>query len=275
MSAPTRPGAAAQLDLFVDGAETVLLHAVGAALAAGSREAVDAALVRLRRHDPAHPDLVGLQSLAEAIRPGLPAPASWSALEAVARELDAVLVPTAERLLGRGATAVLGPLWRRLAAGAAGGVDVAEGGGHVRFWVGAAHYHLGRRTEALRLWLSIAWRDPGALAILASRCPDDTIRLAWLAFDRGPGFEIPEEPDAAARWFPAWVFLRHRELGGLFQTHEIGGPLAGPAEAAARAVVALLPLEVQGLSDAVVRGRRALKEAAPAFFQHYLRRVAR
>jgi hypothetical protein len=279
MSVPVRSGGTAQLDLFVDGAETVLLHALGEALAAGRPEAAHEALARLRRHDPAHPDLLALGRLCETVRPGLPPPDSPGSLGTLVREIETVLLPAAERLLGPSAPAALRPVWRRVAEGAArvglDGVDEAEGGGHVRFWVGAAHHHLGRRRQALRLWLSLAWRDSLALTTLAARCPDDTLRLAWIAFERGPGFDVPEEPAAAARWFPAWVFLQDRELAGLFGVHEIGGPAADPAEAAARAVVALLPLETRGLSEEVVSGRRALKAAAPAFFRHYLRRVGR
>lgn len=279
MSAPARPGETAQLDLFVDGAETVLLHAVSDALAAGRPETAHDALARLRQHDAGHPDLGALGRLCEALRAGLPAPGSRSALEALVQELETVLLPTAERLLGPGASAALGPVWRRLAVGATtvplGELDAMEGGGRVRFWIGAAHHHLGRRREARRLWLSLAWRHPRALATLAPRCPDDTIRLAWIAFDRTPGFEIEEPDAAAARWFPAWAFLHDRELAGLFGPDEIGGPAADPAEVAARGVAALLPLETRGLSEEVVRGRRALKAIAPAFFQRYLRRVGR
>jgi hypothetical protein len=271
MSAPVR---SAQLDLFLDGAVTVLLHALGEALAAERPEAAHDALERLRRQDSAHPDLAALGRLCEAVRSGRPAPDSSSSLEALVRELETVLLPAAERLLGPAAAAALGPVWRRLADDAVGlRLDGREGGGHLRFWVGAAHHHLGRRRQALRLWLSLGWLDPRALVTLAPRCPDDAMRLAWIAFERRPGFEVPEEPDAAARWFPAWVFLHDRELAGLFATDEIPG--ADPGEAAARAVLTLLPLETRGLSEEVISGRRALKTAAPSFFQHYLRRVGR
>jgi hypothetical protein len=276
MSAGAPQAGTAQLDLFVDGAETVLLHALGEALLAGRSESADEALQKLRRHDPAHPDLGALGRLCQAVRPGLPVPGSPSSLVALAQELETVLLPTAERLLGPGAPAALDPVWRRLVDGASGlRLDGAEAGGHLRFWVGAAHRHRGERRQALRLWLSLAWLDAGALATLAPRCPDDTLRLAWTAFERAPGFEVPEEPEAAARWFPAWAFLHDRELASLFRADKVPGLGTDVAGAAARAVLALLPLETQGLSEEVVRGRRALKAAAPAFFPLYLRRVGR
>jgi hypothetical protein len=99
------------------------------------------------------------------------------------------------------------------------------------------------------------------------------VRRAWTAFEQRPGFDVPEDPAAAARWFPAWAFLHDRELAGLFAPREIPG--ADPPEAAARAVLALLPVETRGLSEEVIAGRRALKSAAPSFFPHYLRRVGR
>ncbi len=276
MSASPRTGETAQLDLFLDGAVTVLLHALGEALTAGRPGAAHDALERLRREDPAHPDLSALGRLCEAVHPELPATGSAGSLQALARELETVLLPAADRLLGPDAPAALGPVWRRLADGAASvDLDGMEAAGHIRFWVGAAHYHLGRRRQALRLWLPLAWLDPRALATLAPRCPDDTFRLAWMAFERQPGFEVPEEPDAAARWFPAWAFLHDRALAGLLRPDEVRGPGTDAAEAAARTVLALLPLETQGLSEQVVRGRRALQAAAPVFFRHYLRRVGR
>ncbi len=274
-----RPGGSAQLDLFVDGAQMVLLHALAEALAAGRPDAAHDALARLHRHDPRHPDLAALRRLCQAVRLGLPAPVSPDSLEALVREVETVLLPAAERLLGPGGAAALDPVWRRLVEGAASlhldGLDGVEGRGHLRFWVGAAHCHLGQRRQALRLWLSLAWLDPEALATLAPRFPDDTMRLAWITFERTPGFEVPEEPEAAARWFAAWVFVHDREFAGLFGADDIPGPGTDPAAAAARAVLALLPLETRGLSEEIVRGRRALQAAAPAFFRHYLGRVGR
>ena len=178
MLAPDALPAAAQLDLFVDGAETMLLHDLGAALRAGRREAAREALERLRARDPAHPDLTALERLCDATAPGLAAPTFGSALDALATEVDTVLLPAATRLLGEEGVVVLDPVWRRLAEGAA---DLrldgpAGGGGAGRYWAGVAHYHLGGHRQARRLWLSLAWLDPAVLATHAPRCPDERVR---------------------------------------------------------------------------------------------------
>jgi hypothetical protein len=271
---PPGTGGSAQLDLFVDGAGTVLLNDVAASLAAGRPGAAHEALERLRVHDPGHPDLAGLQRLCAALGPGIPPPVSPTALDALIQEIGVVLWPQAERLLGPGAAAALGPVWHRLAEGArATGLARLRHAGAGCYWIGVAHYHLGRPREARRLWLRLAWEDPAELATFGPRWPDATLRQAWAAFERNPGFDAPDDVATAARWFPAWVFVRQRELAGLFGADEVPG--TGPPAAAARCVLALLPREAQGLSDEVVRGRRALQAVAPGFFRYYLRSVGR
>lgn len=271
------PGAAVgtQLDLFVHTAGTALLNDVAEALTARDGRAAQRALDRLRAHDPGHPDLTGLGHLSRALRSELPAPASATALDALVRDTEAVLWPLAARLVGATrAGTMLEPVWRRLRDGASaaareGSVDT---GARV-YWLGVAHYHLGERPEAWRSWLRLAWIDPVTLWTLAPRCPDDTLRRAWLEFERRPGFDTPDEAAAAARWFPAWVVVRHRALATLLRPDEVPG--TDPAVATARCVLGLLPLEARGLSDDVVRGRRTLQAVAPGFFSYYLRTVGR
>jgi hypothetical protein len=265
----------AQLDLFVDGAGTALLNDVVAALTARDGRAAHRALDRLRAHDPGHPDLTGLGHLSRALRPELPAPASATALDALVRDTEAVLWPLVARLLGPvAAGAALEPVWRRLRDGASAAArEGAVDSGARLYWLGVARYHLGERPEAWRSWLRLAWIDPVTLWTHAPRWPDDTLRRAWLEFERQPGFDTPDEAAAAARWFPAWVVVRHRALATLLRPDEVPG--TDPAAAAARCVLALLPLEARGLSDDVVRGRRTLQAVAPAFFRYYLRTVGR
>ena len=264
-----------QLDLFVDGAGTALLHALGEALTVGSPGTARAALERLRTHDPVHPDLGALGRLCEVLEPGLPAPASPRAMAALARDVATVLLPAAQRLLGDAAPLALTPVWRRLVEGAGPPrLDTRGETGIARYWTGVAHYHLGARRPALRLWLSLAWLDPEALATWIPQCPDPSVRSAWLALERAPAFELPED-DAVTRaqWFPAWLLLRDRQVADLFRPDEV--PDKEASSAALRQALALLPLEAGGLSDAVIRARRALRAIAPAFFRLYLRTVGR
>jgi hypothetical protein len=274
--APDARPAAAQLDLFVDGAaEAALLHDLGSALAAGHPESARKAVERLRSRDPTHPDLSALGRLCDATAPGLPAPTLGSALDALATEVDTVLLPAATRLLGGEGVAVLNPVWRRLVEGGADlRLDGPAGvGGVARYWVGVAHYHLGGHRQARRLWLSLAWLDPAVLASHAPRCPDERLRRAWEVFDRSADFESPDDAREGPRWFAAWLVLRHRELAGLVRPDEVPG--ADAPAGALRQVLSLLPLEGHGLSEVVIQGRRALQKVAPTFFPHYLRAVGR
>ena len=71
-----------------------------------------------------------------------------------------------------------------------------------------------------------------------------------------------------AAWFPAWLLLRHRGLSRLFRTEDI--PDAGDAARVFRHLVALLPLELRGLTDELVRQRRALRQLDENFFRYYM-----
>jgi hypothetical protein len=262
-----------QLDLFLDRPDTPLRNALAEALAAGQPEAARQALARLREHDAAHPDLPALERLSAVLDPRSPERDATAGLPALAAEVDSVLVPVAERFLGWEAPRVLRPVWRRLAAGAAH-ADRAEADwpGTAQHWIAVALFHLGRRPEALRRWLALAWRDPAALEAAAPRAPDETLRDAWARFERHPGFDPDADGvTAPARWFPAWLLLREPKLAGLFRETEVPG--GDPPGAALRQILRLLPLEARGLSDALVRERRALRAVAPAFFAHYLRQV--
>jgi hypothetical protein len=91
--------------------------------------------------------------------------------------------------------------------------------------------------------------------------------------ERTPGFPLPDDPEAATGWFSAWALFHDRELAGLFAPRDISGATGDPAEAAARSL--RCSLKTRGLSQDVVRGRCALRAAAPTFFPQGLARVAR
>jgi hypothetical protein len=71
-----------------------------------------------------------------------------------------------------------------------------------------------------------------------------------------------------AAWFPAWLLLRHRGLSRLFRAEDI--PDARHAARVFRHLVTLLPLEQGGLTDELVRQRRALRQLDENFFRYYM-----
>ena len=98
-----------QLDLFLDGRETILVNDLVAALLAGRLEGARDALNRLRKENPAHPDLAAFEGLVRSVCEKPPAPPSPGEPGAMIERLT-VLAPAANRLLGLGAASFLLPL---------------------------------------------------------------------------------------------------------------------------------------------------------------------
>ena len=103
-----------QLDLFLDGRETILVNDLVGALLAGRLEGARDALNRLRKENPAHPDLAAFDRLVRSVYDKPPAPLSAGEPGPLIERLM-VLVPAANRLLGLGAAAFLLPWWQALA----------------------------------------------------------------------------------------------------------------------------------------------------------------
>lgn len=293
-----------QLDLFLDGRDAFLVHDVTTGLVARDRRRAETGLDRLRDEHPLHPDLPALALLMKALGSSPASPASPTTMTADIEELRHRLAPAARRLLGEGAAAFLEPSWQALARQAADlAFDEAYPRAHrswlcrqygdwtavraavevepdwparprLRYRLGLARYHLGEVDAAIRLWLPLCWTDPGFFARRAPTLPSATLREGWEAFERAAPYEesLAGTSDTTG-WFPAWLLLRHRGLAHLFQADEI--PDAGTAARVFRHLLALLPLESQGLSDALIAGRRALRQLSPAFFGSYMEVVAR
>jgi hypothetical protein len=64
------------------------------------------------------------------------------------------------------------------------------------------------------------------------------------------------------------TLLPHRGLSHLFRADDI--PDAGAAARVFRQLLALLPLEPRGLTDELVRQRRALRQLDETFFRYYM-----
>jgi hypothetical protein len=139
----------------------------------------------------------------------------------------------------------------------------------LRYWMGLAQHHLGAPEAAIRLWLPLCWMDARLFETYAPTLPNVTIRAAWLAFEQALPFEesLADRAPAAA-WFPAWLLLRHRALSRLFRADDIRD--AGDAARVFRSLLALPPLEQRGLTDELVRQRRALRQLDENFFSYYM-----
>jgi hypothetical protein len=288
-----------QLDLFIDGGDALLIHEIVTGLIDRDVGRSEMGLHRLGQEHARHPDLEALTVLVEALTPSVPAAATHVVLTERIELAERRLVPAARRFLGTDADAFLRPAWQALAATAAGlRFDAAHPRAHrawlckqygewtdmraavekelgwadtplLRYWMGLAQHHLGAPEVAIRLWLPLCWMDPLLFEEHAPTVPNSTIRAAWIAFDHAFPFEASFADRAPmTAWFPAWLLLRHRGLARLFGPDDV--PDAGQAASVFRHLLALLPLEQRGLTDELVRQRRALRQLDESFFRYYM-----
>jgi hypothetical protein len=295
---PTQPIELRQLDLFVDGRDALLVHAVVTDLFARDCNGATAGLVALRREHPAHPDLPALAVLIEALRASPPSPVNRATVTTVVDHVDRTLVPAAQRLLGRDAVAFVEPLWRMLATTASplsfdetyprahpswiyqqfddwSAVRAAAEGEPdwatqplLRYRLGLARHHLGDVEAAIRLWLPLCWIDLELFARYAPTLPSATLREGWEAFERAGSFGESGDATHPAAWFPPWLLVRDRRLADLFEPADI--PETGISSAVFRALLALVPLERRGLTDELIAHRRALQRLSADLFGYYM-----
>lgn len=260
--------ATVQLDLFLDGRQSILVNELVAALLEGRVTGARTGLDRLRQENPDHPDLAAFERLVRSMAEG-PAPPSRGHGPLI--ESLAALVPAANRLLGVGARAFLLPWWQALAEPNAmpGPTEAAPA---IRYWAGSARWHVGDEREAVRLWLPLCWLEPESFARQAPTLPSPIVYEAWEAFDMEP--DPGDDDDARVRgvpWFPAWLALRHRWVAHLFRPGEV--PDTDAPLRALRLLPELLVLESRGYGDELIRQRRALRDTSPRFFRVYWRLV--
>ena len=259
-----------QLDIFLDGRETILVNDLVAPLVAGRLDGARDALNRLRRENPAHPDLAAFDRLVRSLCETPPALPSTGEPGPIIERLS-LLAPAANRLLGVGAANFLLPWWRALAWTDAK-LDPADAAPLLRYWMGSARWHDGDAKEAVRLWLPLCWLEPETFARQAPTLPSRIVREAWAAFEGEPDSGVGGDVNGRdVPWFPAWLALRHRWVAHVFRPDEV--PDTGAPLRALRLLPGLLVLESQGLSDELVRQRRALRDISPWFFGTYRRLV--
>jgi hypothetical protein len=288
-----------QLDLFLDGGDTLLIHEIVTGLISRDVGRAETGLRRLGQEHPRHPDLTALTVLVDAQTAPAPAAATHGALSERIELTECRLVPAARRFLGADADAFLRPTWQMLAIAATDlPFDAAHPRAHrgwicqqygewkevraavenepgwadsplLRYWMGLARHHLGAPEAAIRLWLPLCWTDPLFFETHAPAVPNPTIRAAWTVFEQASPFEEPlADRTPMAAWFPAWLLLRHRGLARLFHADDV--PEGGDTARVFRHLLALLPLEQGGLTDELIRQRRALRQLDEGFFRYYM-----
>jgi hypothetical protein len=288
-----------QLDLFLDGRDAFLVHEVVTSLIVRDRGRAATGLERLQDEHPFHAELPALALLVAALNSPPPSPATHVTVTAAVEAVQNSLAPAARRLLGEDATTFLRPSWQVLAVTAASlPFDEAHPHAHrswlcqqyddwaavrvaveaepdwparpcLRYRLGLARHHLGEAAAAIRLWLPLCWMDPRLFARRAPTLPSAILREGWEAFEGAVSIrESLADTRDATEWFPAWLLPRHRGLVHSFGADEV--PDAGTAARVFRHLLSLVPLESQGLSDGLVRQRRALQQLSPGFFRYYL-----
>lgn len=299
---PERATERRQLDLFLDGQDAFLVHDITSGLVQRDRGRAEAGLERLRHEHPLHSDLSALALLITSLDFPAASPATHATVTDDIEAMQNALAPAARRLLGESAPGFLEPPWRSLAARTAGlPFDEAHPRAHrswlcqqyadwvavraaveaesrwawrscLRYRLGLARHHLGAPEAAIQVWLPLCWMDAGLFARCAPTLPSAILREAWEAFDHTfAGDESLVDTTEVAAWFPAWLLLRHRGLVHLFRSDEV--PEAGTASRAFRHLLSLLPLESQGLNEALIRERRGLRQLSPSFFRYYMQVV--
>ncbi len=228
-----------QGDLFQDSPDTAQVHDLAQALAGQQPDAARAALARLKRVSPGHPQLAawsGLLEAASGLRAPLPVPDGPAGVRAAWAE-TAGRAELAGRLLGRDGAGLTAALWSQLALALDGlawdpaapelhaSAAWARAGRHAEArqaieveagwqdqpdlvaWHAHCCWSAGDQRAARAGWLGLCWHHPQtASRVLDARdLPDRTLGLAWQDFgDLDDPLPIP--------MFPAWLCLGHSEL---------------------------------------------------------------
>lgn len=282
-------GEHAQLDLFLDSAQSAAANALVDALTA--RDACEArkALERLVRINREHGERFHAARLISALEE--PAPEGpGQALERLER-MEREWVPAASALLGARRRDFLAPLWRDIGRGLEPmpfdptnpgrhasrafreGLDwermrrsVLAVPGHENAPVliarlAEAHWRLRDRSMAIESWFALCRVAPEEFERLieAPDFPDWALRTAWrVAAEQDP------EPEMTREWFPAWMLIEEPGLAGVLAPR-------GTGDDPSRAFDALAALLAHPEPDE--RGielRRSLQAIHPGLLQRFL-----
>ena len=284
----------AQLDLFLDSAQTVAVNALLDALTARDAGKARGALEQLVRIDRDHGQRFHAARLISALE--TPAPEKPErGLEQLER-MEREWTPAASSLLGARRRDFLAPLWRDIARALdpvpfdpskperhasrayRAGLDwermrrsVLAVAGHEKEPVlltrlAEAHWRLRERARAIETWFTLCHLAPEEFARLieAPDFPDWALRSAWRV-----ALESDLEPQMTPAWFPAWMLLEEPGLAGVLAPRDTGDD---PSSRAFDAVIALLAHPAPDARG--IELRRALQAIHPGLLRRFLAKRA-
>ena len=279
----------AQLDLFLDSAQTAAVNALLDALAARDAGNARRALERLVRIDRDHGQRFHAARLISALQ--APAPEGPQRGVEQLERMEREWVPAASALLGARRRDFLAPLWRDIARALdpvpfdpgnperhasrayREGLDwerarrsVLAVPGHEEAPVllarlAEAHWRMRDRAKAIETWFALCRFAPEEFASLveAPDFPDWALRSAWRV-----ALESDSAPKMTPAWFPAWMLLEEPGLAGVLAPRDTGDDPSRAFDA----VMALL-----AHPDPDGRGielRRALQAIHPGLLERFL-----
>ena len=283
----------AQLDLFLDSAQTAAVNALLDALTARDAGNARSALERLVRIDRDHGQRFHAARLISALE--APAPEGPERGAEQLERMEREWVPAASALLGARRRDFLAPLWRDIGRALEPapfdpmnpdrhasrayreGLDwermrrsVLAAPGHEEAPVliarlAEAQWRLRARAAAVESWFGLCRLAPDEFERLieAPDFPDWALRTAWRA-----AAESGSEGEMTPAWFPAWMLIEEPGLAGVLAPRRTG-------DDPSRAFDAVMELLAHPAPDE--RGielRRSLRAIHPGLLQRFLARRA-
>jgi hypothetical protein len=284
-----------QLDLFMDGRDTLLQNDVIAALRARDAAVGRQALAVFAAEFPQHELLAPLTTLLATLDTPVPRFADHDGVAAALHTMNTGVAPAAHTVFGhKDAAAWLAPLWLSLAAAAAAlPFNAAKPNTHVAYlllqsgdgaaaeaaiagiaswrrmpvtlaWMAAARFHQGGLERAWPLLLELAWIDTRTFSRLAPELPAPALHK--LLSDFALAIEDDNDPDPA--WFAAWLLITKPAMSEVMRETQTCNNQA--PEKTARLIVDLLILEKQGRHADLVAQRKRLRDLHTGLYAIYM-----
>ena len=284
----------AQLDLFLDSAQTAAVNALLDALTARDAGNARSALERLVRIDRDHGQRFHAVRLISALE--APAPEGPERGAEQLERMEREWVPAASALLGARRRDFLAPLWRDIGQALEPapfdpmsparhasrayreGLDwertrrsVLAAPGHEEVplllaRLAEAHWRMRDRAAAIETWFALCRLAPEEFERLIETpdFPDWALRSAWrIAAEGDPEHEMTPE------WFPAWMLIEEPGLAGVLAPRRTDDDPSRAFDA----VMALLAHP--GPDERGIELRRSLRAIHPGLLQRFLAKRAR